>query len=419
VSVVSGGRPLLRSIKVMGRPTAIRSIDSWVVGIGGGSIVRLGRRGVSGVGPRSAHGAGLRYACFADPADLAGCELTLVAPRPGDPEDHVVVEGPGGRFAVTVTCAANAVDAVREGAHAAGSREAAQLAFEAIAKHRRGDGQTLAQAALDKAIDQIEGTVADATRSSGLGDDAVVIALGGAGEPLAAQLCERTGREMLSPRHPEVLASVGAAMTLIRVELERSARALSPEDRRRLVHDAELACVDAGAAPGTISVETAYDLEAGMLRAVAVGSVALEAGAAGRESTSDAERRQIAAASLAVEANTLTAISETEFFSTFVASEDGEPRLGAIVDRLGGVIYAGGIRSVAQGAGEAFLAELEAGVDASSVNLGLGSLLPQVTLCCGARVLDLTDSRTRDDLLGAARLAVEEAGAPAVALIRR
>ena len=44
VTVVKGGRTVLRDLRVMGRPTAIRSVDSWVVGAAGGSMARLGRR---------------------------------------------------------------------------------------------------------------------------------------------------------------------------------------------------------------------------------------------------------------------------------------------------------------------------------------------------------------------------------------
>src|SRR5581483_4823598 len=55
VSVVKRGRAVLRALKVMGRPTCIRSIDSWVVGAAGGSLARIGRRRILDVGPRSAH----------------------------------------------------------------------------------------------------------------------------------------------------------------------------------------------------------------------------------------------------------------------------------------------------------------------------------------------------------------------------
>jgi hypothetical protein len=46
-------------------------------------------------------------------------------------------------------------------------------------------------------------------------------------------------------------------------------------------------------------------------------------------------------------------------------------------------------------------------------------LLPQVTLACGSQVLDLSDARNREDLLAAARGAVEASDELAVAAVRR
>ena len=419
VSVVSGGRPLLRSIKVMGRPTAIRSIDSWVVGVAGGSMVRLGRKGVSGIGPRSAHGAGLPYACFAVPADLAGCRATTIAPRPGDRDDYAVVEGPGGRFAVTATCAANALGVIPAGAHSAASRDSALAAFAALGERHRSDGVAMARAALDAAVDQIEVTVREAVRSSGVAADAPIVALGGAGEVLVPELCGRNRQRFVTPEHGEVLASVGAAMTLIRVELERSARVTGPDERRQLVAEAEFSCVEAGAAPGTITVETVYDSEAGLLRAIAVGAVALETGAAGRSPLPAAELRDIATSSLQGADGAIAPIAETNLFSAYATGSDGDGRRAAIIDRLGGIIFAGPVKALISGRGEGFMAELAAAVDESSLNLGLGSLLPQVTMASGSQVLDLSDARSRDDLLAAARAAVEATEGVAVAAVRR
>ena len=54
----------------MRQPTFIRAVDSWVVGVAGGSLALLGRRGIAAVGPRSAHIAGLPYASFASAEEL-------------------------------------------------------------------------------------------------------------------------------------------------------------------------------------------------------------------------------------------------------------------------------------------------------------------------------------------------------------
>ena len=173
------------------------------------------------------------------------------------------------------------------------------------------------------------------------------------------------------------------------------------------------------AAPGTITVETVYDSEAGLLRAIAVGAVALETGAAGRSPLPAAELRDIATSSLQGGDGAIAPIAETNLFSAYATGSDGDGRRAAIIDRLGGIIFAGPVKALISGRGEDFMAELAAAVDESSLNLGLGSLLPQVTMASGSQVLDLSDARSRDDLLAAARTAVEVTEGVAVAAVRR
>lgn len=407
ISAIVDGRPVLRSIKVMGRPTAIRSIDSWVAGIAGGSMVRLDRRNVGGVGPRSAHGAGLPYACFADPSELAEAVVSTVSPKPGDPDDYVVIEARGGRFALTTTCAANALGLVPPSAHAFGSRQSAELAFSALGRTISQDPQALARASHEVAVGQLRATVEEAARASGLPSDAPIVALGGAAEAVSPRLAELCGRELVRPGNPEILASIGAALTLIRVELERSARAVDAGHREELMRDAEMQCLEAGAAPETIGTEVSYDSEAGLLRVVATGAVALEAGAATRRPRRRDELVAAAAEALGVKPEVLVVVSESDFYLACTHDEPGAGnRQVAIVDRLGGVVFSGAVKAIVVGTGPGFACDLAVAVDASSVNLGLGSLLPKVVVASGSQLVDLSDSRGREDLLEGALRAV-------------
>src|SRR4051794_15874610 len=197
VSVVERGRTVLRSLKIMGRPTAIRSVDSWVVGAAGGSMGRLRRRGIAEGGPRSAHIAGLGYACFADPADLDGAQLELVAPREGDPESYAALRLPDGRrLALTATCAANALGLVPAGSHALGSREAALRGFALLGTRLKASPERAAQALLDAVVDKIAGAVEEAAGAHDFGRHVPVVALGGSGEALAG------GGPRLGPPRP-------------------------------------------------------------------------------------------------------------------------------------------------------------------------------------------------------------------------
>ena len=85
VAAIHYGRPALSYVQVASHATALRSLDVRVVGVAGGSMLRARRGKVYGVGPRSAHIAGLAYACFTDPARVAASTAELVAPREGDP----------------------------------------------------------------------------------------------------------------------------------------------------------------------------------------------------------------------------------------------------------------------------------------------------------------------------------------------
>src|SRR5690606_25925342 len=89
ISVIRRGNVQIRHVDMGGRETYLSALDVRTVGVGGGSVVRLGGGDGAGaavladVGPRSAHIAGLPYACFADPAELGGARLVRVAPLDG------------------------------------------------------------------------------------------------------------------------------------------------------------------------------------------------------------------------------------------------------------------------------------------------------------------------------------------------
>jgi N-methylhydantoinase A len=426
VSVVKRGRPVLRTIKVMGRPTAIRSIDSWVVGAAGGSLPLLGRRRVAEVGPRSAHLAGLEYACYADPAELEqGVRIELIAPQEGDPDRYAVVAVRDRRLALTATCAANALGLVEPETYARGSRDAALAAFAPLAERlRMNRAEDAAQAVLDGALAKIARAVDDAADHHDLGGGVPLVALGGAAEALVPELARRSGRPVVRPSHPEVLSSVGAAISLVRAEVARApgggrgsstSGAASRRGGLEIVREAERACVDAGAAPETVVVETSYDADEGVIRAQATGAVALETGAAERERASSGECR--AAAATALGAEELELASDGEYYSVFVAP--GSRPSAAIVDAHGAVPLVERSATVVSDVDDAFLDRLESALEDLSLSLGIATLLPRVTILAGPRLLDLSDARHAEDVLAAARTAVADRPGLATAVLAR
>ena len=412
VSVIKNGRPVLRTLRVMGRPTCVRSIDSWVVGAAGGSMARVGKRRLEDVGPRSAHLAGLPYACFASPEELAGAELELRAPRAGDPADYAVVRAAGGTFAVTATCAANALG-LADGAYAEGNREAARLALAPLAERLRTTIDDAARKVLDGAAHRIADAVAEAAKQHDLRDDVPLVALGGSGDVLVARAAELLGRPLARTEHPEVLSSIGAALSLVRVEVARNG--VSALEVPALATEAEASCIAAGAAPASVTVETTYDESDRVLRAVATGAVALEAGAVVAQPADETRRLEAAAHALELSPGALSLLASNDFYRVF--SENGSGRV-AVVDARAAVPVAEDARSVFAGEGEAFLERLRAELRDHTRELGVATMLPRVLLVSGSRILDLSDARRAEDVLAAAERALDDRG-PAVAVLAR
>jgi N-methylhydantoinase A len=119
---------------VGGHDTFVTSLDVRVLGVAGGSLIRIADGAVREVGPRSAHIAGLRYACFA-PAELfENARVVFFEPKRGDGDDFVAIETERhGRFALTTTCAANAAGLTSPEMHCYASAEAARAAFAPLA----------------------------------------------------------------------------------------------------------------------------------------------------------------------------------------------------------------------------------------------------------------------------------------------
>jgi N-methylhydantoinase A len=416
VSVVKGGRPVLRSLKVMGRPTAIRAIDSWVVGAAGGSQARVGRRGIAEVGPRSAHISGLPYATFVDPAVLADAQLELGAPRPGDPHGYAVVRAGDGRYALTATCAANALGLVPEIAYAAGSQDAALAAFALLARRLRTTPEGAARKLLDGAVEKITTAVAEAARQHDLGAEVPIVVLGGAGEALVPAVAERLGRPLIRPQHPEVLSSIGAALALVRAEVTRTATQDDVTASLELVREAELSCVAVGAAPDTVTVETVYDTRAGVYRATATGSIALEVGAAGRGEVDSTARLMAACAALGLPPEELSLLSSNDFYRVY--SENGSGRV-AVVDPHGTVALTDSANRIFAAEGAEFLERLRQELDGTMLDLGVVRVLPRVSIVCGPRILDLSHARREAEVLAAAEQALAEHPGEAVAVLVR
>jgi N-methylhydantoinase A/oxoprolinase/acetone carboxylase beta subunit len=278
VAAITAGRPALSYVRVAGQATAVRALDVQVAGVAGGSMLRVRRRRIYGVGPRSAHIAGLTYSCFLTPERLAGARPETLAPRPGDPADYLALRLTDGTLAaLTNTCAANALGLVPEGDYAAGHPRSAITAMDIAAQALRLTGAELARRMMQASTEALADLVTAVAAQHRLSRP-TLIAVGGGASVLGRPLAGALGLDCQVPPHAEVISSMGDALSLVRAERERTVSRASSAEVDALIAEVEAEALAAGASPHSLQIQVTQVGERGTVRAVAVGALVLGSG---------------------------------------------------------------------------------------------------------------------------------------------
>ena len=407
ISVIHRGRVAVRHAEILGRSSYLPALDVRTVGVGGGSMVRVGGGAVLAAGPRSAHIAGLPYACFAAPEDLRDATLTLIRPMPGDPDDHAVIDAAGGRFALTMTCAANALGRVPEGDFARSDPAVAAAALAPLARALGTDVPGAAKAVLDAGAARVREVVDRMVRDYRLDEEAVVLVGGGGGAAaVTPHLAALTGLPGKIAAHNEVISPVGVALALVREQIERIVPGATQEQILGVRNEAERAVVAQGASPEAVEVEVTVDPQTSTVRAIATGATELRTQDRAHRAD-DAERLRAAAASLRVPPERVEVLAGTPSHTVYgavrrrrlrralhpvrVLDADGVVRLHAADARVA-------TTTVAEAPG--VLADLVR--ETTSYGDG-GVRAPAVRLLLGTRIADLSGVLDAEPLLALAR----------------
>jgi N-methylhydantoinase A/oxoprolinase/acetone carboxylase beta subunit len=283
VAAITAGRPALSYVRVAGQATAVRALDVQVAGVAGGSMLRVRRRRIYGVGPRSAHIAGLTYSCFLPPERLAGARPETLAPRPGDPADYLALRLADGTVAaLTNTCAANALGLVPGSDYAAGHQRSAAAAMDVAGQALKLSGAELARRMIQASTETLADLVTTVATQYRL-TQPTLIAVGGGANVLGRPLADALGLDCQIPPHAEVISSMGDALSLVRAERERTvAQATTSRDSGAevdaLIAEVEAEALAAGAAPTSLQVQVSQVGDRGAIRVVAVGALVLGSG---------------------------------------------------------------------------------------------------------------------------------------------
>ncbi len=392
-SVIRRGSPQMRPARVGGHRTMLRTLDVRTLAIAGGSIprVRSGARGTAALrdaGPRSAHIAGLGYACFTELERIAGARAVLLRPQPGDAADYLALEcADGARVALTPTCAANLLGYVPSGDFARGDAAAAAAGFAIAGEFLGCAADELARALLERATQILRGAIDELVADYDLTfADVELVGGGGGAAALVPFAAERLGLRHRLARDAEVISPLGVALALVRDSVERTIVDPSPDDIVRVRREALERVVGAGADPGLVEVTVEIDPRRNVVRATASGATAAVAAQTDGVAVDEAARRAAAGRSLHADPQTLVWIGAAGTFALYRTP-------GATFDACA-VDTRGTVRQVSRRARVVLttVARLERDLarlleDATAFG-DVGRALPDVQLLYGRRVAD-------------------------------
>jgi N-methylhydantoinase A/oxoprolinase/acetone carboxylase beta subunit len=410
IAAIHKGHPALSYVQVASHSTALRAVDVRVIGVAGGSMLRVRRRrfgglGVYGVGPRSAHIAGLAYACFEPVEAIDGAVAVEFAPREGDPPDYLALDlRDGRRVALTNTCAANALGITEPDDYAHADGAAARAAFTAAGAVLGLDGLEVARRMLEASGTAVCELVLAVAESAGLVRPSLVAVGGGAGG-LGRHAAAMLHFDCRVPPGAEVISSLGDALSLVRAERERTVDATDATVVNQLMDEVEAELLAAGAAADSIDVRVEERPEKGTVRAVATGAVGLSTGALPGRPPIDADQAAAVVGDLG-----LTGVDVEPIGAYWLAAAPGAgPGRAVVLDRFGDVL----VDVVGQVDRSGDAASIGAAVDHLTRHRGPVTLLPTVWVVHRSRFTELSSG----DRAAAAAARVADTTEPFAAVV--
>ncbi len=275
ICIIKNGKPEIRYVTVNEHPTCIRSMDVRILGVAGGSMINLAEKRVSRVGPRSAHIAGLKYSCFADPNVLKSGKIIFVAPKEGD-DEYVAIRCGAKTFAITSTCAANALEMMDVGDYSHANSESARIALKLLGDHLGVSYHEIAMSVIQTASFQITKTITGIIKEFKLDPSTKIIGGGGGASVLAPFVAKQMGLSYEKAEHADVISSIGVASSMLQEEIEQTMDDATPERIAEVQKRIHALLVGKGAVPESVVINSEYIAEKALLRVTAVGNVELD-----------------------------------------------------------------------------------------------------------------------------------------------
>lgn len=398
IGVIKNGRPAVEYSIVGGHRTYINSLDVRVLGVAGGSMVRVADHKLIDVGPRSAHIGGKNYAVYTPVEEIVNPQLEFFAPKEGDPSDYVAIRLENGKsITITNSCAANVLGLVSPDDYSYGDVNAARKAMKPLADYLNTTVEDCAAQILQKAFEKIEPVILELADKYKIERDQItLVGVGGGAASLLPYSANKMHLDYSIPKYAEVISSIGVALAMVRDVVERVIPNPTAKDIANLKKEAKNLAIKSGAVPDTIEVQVEIDPQTSKVTAIALGSTEVQTTDLLKECTLE-EAQQIAGKSMNLSTNQTSLITKNDMFYVFTGKKNERNQI-RLVDKKGFI-------KIQRGDGTAVVCkakEWESVVDKMWKDMLTYKAemvrTPDLYLCVGGKVLDYANTVSLEQL---------------------
>ncbi|MBM2819491.1 MAG: hydantoinase/oxoprolinase [Nitrosarchaeum sp.] len=343
ICIIRNGKPEIRYVTIKDHPTCIRSMDVRILGVAGGSMVGLDQNRVSHVGPRSAHIASLKYSCFADPEDLKTGKIILIKPRSNDKSEYVAIKCDKETYAITNTCAANALEMIEKEDYAFANQESAKIAMKTLGEYLGVPYHEIAMSIIQTASFEITKTISKILKEFKMNPSHTALIGGGGGASvLVPFVAKQLGIKYEKAEHAEVISSIGVASSMLQEEIEQTMIEPTPEKINQIHKKIHAMLIDKGAVPESVVINSEYVSDKSLLRVTAIGNVELDSAETSKNIFTLDDARKRASEIIEISKDLIDLSYETDHYFVFIGRIEvdryGKPKLSL----KNGKIFQGG-----------------------------------------------------------------------------
>lgn len=318
IGVIKNGRPAVEYSIVGGHRTYINSLDVRVLGVAGGSMVRVKDHKLVDVGPRSAHIGGKSYSVYTPKSEIINPQLEFFSPKKGDPADYVSIKLENGKsITITNSCAANVLGLVSPDNYSYGDVESAKATMKPLADYLNTTVEDCAQQILQKSFEKIEPVILELAEKYKIEHDQItLVGVGGGAASLLPYTAKKMNLDYSIPEYAEVISSIGVALAMIRDVVERVIPNPTSKDIASLKKEAKNLAIKSGAVPDTIEVQIEIDPQTSKITAIALGSTEVKTTDLLKECTLE-EAKELVGKSMNMSPTDINLITKNDLFFVF------------------------------------------------------------------------------------------------------